>query len=53
MGWIMLVFLRYPNPQLKNKPFDKKDMECELCGREYLCKPATIDGVKMMLCPNR
>jgi putative transcription factor len=27
-------------------------MQCELCGRECDCKPATIDGVKMMLCPN-
>jgi len=26
-------------------------MECELCGRECECRPATIDGVKMMLCP--
>jgi putative transcription factor len=28
------------------------DMQCELCGMECYCKPATIDGVKMMLCPN-
>ena len=26
-------------------------MECELCGRDCECRPATIDGVKMMLCP--
>ena len=26
-------------------------MECELCGRVCDCRPATIDGVKMMLCP--
>jgi putative transcription factor len=26
-------------------------MECELCGRECECRPATIDGVRMMLCP--
>jgi len=27
-------------------------MQCELCGRECNCRPAIIDGVKMMLCPN-
>jgi len=27
-------------------------MECELCGRECQCRPAVLDGVKMMLCPN-
>lgn len=29
-------------------------MECELCGTDCgeHCKPAVIDGVKMMLCPN-
>ena len=27
-------------------------MPCEMCGKEYRgCKPAIIDGVKMMLCP--
>jgi len=26
-------------------------MECELCGRVCECRPAIIDGVKMMLCP--
>jgi putative transcription factor len=26
-------------------------MQCELCGRECDCRAATIDGVKMMLCP--
>jgi len=26
-------------------------MECELCGRTCECRPATVDGVKMMLCP--
>lgn len=26
-------------------------MECELCGRECECRPATVDGVRMMLCP--
>lgn len=26
-------------------------MQCELCGRDCDCKPATIDGVRMMLCP--
>ena len=26
-------------------------MQCELCGRECECIPATVDGVKMMLCP--
>lgn len=27
-------------------------MQCELCGRECDCRPATVDGVRMMLCPN-
>lgn len=27
-------------------------MECELCGRDRECKPAVVDGVKMMLCPD-
>jgi putative transcription factor len=26
-------------------------MQCELCGRECDCRAATIDGVRMMLCP--
>ncbi|MEA2055813.1 MAG: multiprotein bridging factor aMBF1 [Candidatus Thermoplasmatota archaeon] len=26
-------------------------MECELCGRSCDCRPAIVDGVKMMLCP--
>ena len=26
-------------------------MQCELCGRDYNCRPAIVDGVKMMLCP--
>ena len=26
-------------------------MQCELCGRECDCRPATVDGVRMMLCP--
>jgi len=26
-------------------------MQCELCGRECACRPAMVDGVKMMLCP--
>ena len=26
-------------------------MQCELCGRECDCKPAMVDGVRMMLCP--
>lgn len=26
-------------------------MQCELCGRDCECRPATVDGVKMMLCP--
>lgn len=26
-------------------------MQCELCGRECGCRPAMVDGVKMMLCP--
>ncbi len=27
-------------------------MECELCGRECECRPAIVDNVRMMLCPN-
>ncbi len=27
-------------------------MQCELCGRDCECRPATVDGVKMMLCPS-
>ncbi len=27
-------------------------MQCELCGRDCSCRPAKVDGVKMMLCPN-
>ena len=27
-------------------------MECELCGRVCDCRPADVDGVRMMLCPN-
>jgi putative transcription factor len=28
------------------------ELQCELCGRECKeCKPALVDGVKMMLCP--
>ena len=26
-------------------------MECELCGRVCDCRPADVDGVRMMLCP--
>jgi len=26
-------------------------MQCELCGRECTCRPAIVDGVKMMVCP--
>ncbi len=26
-------------------------MECELCGRGCECRPAIVDGVRMMLCP--
>lgn len=26
-------------------------MQCELCGRDCDCRPATVDGVRMMLCP--
>ena len=26
-------------------------MQCELCGRDCDCRPGTIDGVRMMLCP--
>jgi putative transcription factor len=27
-------------------------MQCELCGREVqVCRPAVVDGVRMMLCP--
>ncbi len=25
--------------------------ECELCGRDCECRPALVDGVRMMLCP--
>ena len=25
-------------------------MQCELCGRDYDCRPAMVDGVVMMLC---
>jgi len=27
-------------------------MQCELCGRSCDCRPATVDGVRMMLCPS-
>jgi len=27
-------------------------MQCELCGRECSCRPAMVDGVKMMVCPD-
>ena len=27
-------------------------MQCELCGRECLCRSATVDNVRMMLCPD-
>ncbi len=27
-------------------------MECELCGRECECRPAIVDNVRMMLCPD-
>ena len=27
-------------------------MECELCGKSCECRPAFVDGVKMMLCPS-
>jgi len=27
-------------------------MQCELCGRVCACRPATIDGGSMMLCPS-
>jgi len=27
-------------------------MQCELCGRDCGCKPAIVDGVRMMLCPS-
>jgi len=27
-------------------------MQCELCGRECSCRPAIVDGVRMMVCPN-
>ncbi len=27
-------------------------MECELCGRESDCRPAIVDNVRMLLCPN-
>jgi putative transcription factor len=26
-------------------------MQCELCGRGCECRPAIVDGVRMMLCP--
>ena len=26
-------------------------MQCELCGRDCDCRIATVDGVRMMLCP--
>ena len=32
--------------------YGAKFMQCELCGRECNCISATIDNVKMMLCPN-
>jgi len=28
-----------------------KTMQCELCGRDGECRPAIVDGVRMMLCP--
>lgn len=27
-------------------------MQCELCGKDCNCRPATIEGVQMMLCPD-
>ena len=27
-------------------------MQCELCGRECICRPAMVDGVRMMVCPD-
>lgn len=27
-------------------------MQCELCGRECGCRPAAVEGVRMMLCPD-
>ena len=27
-------------------------MQCELCGRDSDCGPATVEGVRMMLCPS-
>lgn len=27
-------------------------MQCELCGRECACKPASIENARMMLCPD-
>jgi len=27
-------------------------MQCELCGRECSCRPALVDGVRMMVCPS-
>lgn len=27
-------------------------MQCELCGRECSCRPASVDNVRMMLCPD-
>ena len=29
-----------------------KEMQCELCGRVGDCRPAIVDGVRMMLCPS-
>ena len=26
-------------------------MQCELCGSDCVCRPATVDGVRLMLCP--
>jgi len=26
-------------------------LQCELCGRDCDCRPANVDGVRMMLCP--
>lgn len=28
-----------------------RTMQCELCGRDGECRPAIVDGVRMMLCP--
>ena len=27
-------------------------MQCELCGRDGDCRPAAVEGVRMMLCPD-